>query len=120
MIDFYSRDFRNIYLKGIWNSGGGPPGMKSVVSRSPPRVWPLWPIWFANELRLHGVLAVWASLPDPACLRRNETWSLLPQVSPGDRNSGPVDGCATGPFSFADNWFDRYSRIAYLNKETTL
>ena len=34
MIDFYSRDFRNIYLKDMWNCAGGPPGMKSVVSRS--------------------------------------------------------------------------------------
>jgi hypothetical protein len=43
---------------------------------------------------------VWASLPDPVCLRENETWSSS-RVSLGDRNSGPVDGCATGPFSFA-------------------
>jgi hypothetical protein len=44
---------------------------------------------------------VWASLRYPACLSENETWSPLPQVSLGDRNSGLVDGCATGPFSFA-------------------
>jgi short chain dehydrogenase len=55
VIDFYSRGFRNMYLKGMWKCGAGPfsrprrrpPGIKLAVPQSSPRVWPLMAISFA-------------------------------------------------------------------------